>query len=315
MSNRKKVKQPKDAGLPFLDVDQASRIRALMREALAERGLEVTVFVDHLRTEDGREFGVWNVAAKCNAAGRSDAVWRRVIADHVDRLMADIAGGDPFDGLSQDEVLARTYTRLWEATSLPGGAEHYPHVEFAPGLLEVISLALPHGVATFNTDRVEQFGGWDLLRAQGIENLSSRPLEQIERLEPPTGGAFFVSRGESIYTASQALLMPHLGYAIEQKADAGMGWLISMPNRHELCWHMISDATVVESLAGMAWYAQWQHIGTTGPLSPHVFWGRGQGYEQVTGYRPDGDLRFHIGPELEAIMERLSPTAGMGRAS
>ncbi|MDT5051495.1 MAG: hypothetical protein QOG75_7423 [Mycobacterium sp.] len=307
MSNRKKVKQPKDAALPFLDVDQANRVRALMRETLAERGLEVTVFPDHLRADDGREFGVWNVAAKCHSAGRSDANWRRVVAGHVDKLMASVAGGDPFEGLSQDEVLARTYTRLWEGSSLPGGAEHYPHVEFAPGLLEVISLALPHGVATFNADRVEQFGGWERLRAQGLENLSSRPLEQIERLEPPTGGSFFVSRGDSIYTASQALLMPHLAHAVEQAADGGMGWLISMPSRHELCWHLISDSTVVESLAGMAWYAQWQSVAPTGPLSPHVFWGTGDGYQQVTGYDAKGDLRFHIGAELEGIIEELAP--------
>jgi hypothetical protein len=232
--------------------------------------------------------------------------------------MANVAAGDPFEGLSQDEVLARTYTRLWEASSLPGGAAHYPHLEFAPGLLEVISLAVPHGVATFNADRVEQFGGWDLLRAQGLDNLSRRPVEQIERFEPPTGGAFFVSRGDSIYTASQALLMPHFGYAVEKSLDAGLGWLISMPNRHELCWHLISDSTVIESLAGMAWYAQWQHLGAAGPLSPHVFWGTGHGYEQVTGYQPNGDLRFHIGAELEGIIERLEPTQqspGVRRAS
>lgn len=307
MANRKKMHQPRDKALPFLDVVQASRVRALMREALAERGLEATVFADHLRSDDGREFGLWNVAAKCHGAGHSDAIWRRVVGDHVGKLMADAAAGDPFEGLSQAEVLARTYTRLWEATSLPGGAEHYPHHEFAPGLLEVISLALPHGVATFNADRVEQFGGWDLLRAQGLQNLAARPLEQIERLEPPTGGAFFVSRGESIYTASQALLMPHFGHAVERSTGAGLGWLISMPNRHELCWHFIADSTAVASLAGMAWYAQWQSVDSTGPLSPHVFWGTGQGYEQVTGYRPDGDLRFHIGPELEAILEELAP--------
>jgi hypothetical protein len=306
MSNRRRV-QPRvmDEGLPFFDPQEADAFRSLMRQAFAERGLEVSVFVDHMVSESGITFGLWNVAAMANSAGRTPAAWRPVVAQHLDKMMANVAAGDPFEGLSDDEVLDRVYARLWDPRSLPTKLEDYPHSEFAPGIVEVLGLALPRGVATFNRERVEQFGGWDRLRARGLENLVRRPLENVERIEPPTGGAFMVSHGESIYTASQALLMPHIAYAIEGSVDAGLGWLITMPNRHEFCWHLISDSNIVGTLAGMAWYAQWQSVESTGPLSPHVYWGTGDGYQQVTGYRPNGELRFHIGPELEGIIEGL----------
>ncbi|MDX6202555.1 MAG: hypothetical protein QOJ83_2055 [Frankiales bacterium] len=306
MSNRKKLKRPKDQSLPFLDVDEAGRVRALMRETLAERGLEVTVFDDHLKADDGREFGLWNVAAKCHAAGRSEATWRRVVVEHVDKLMANVAAGDPFEGLSQDEVLARTYTRLWERSSLPGGAEHYPHVEFAPGLLEVISLALPHGVATFNRDRVEQFGGWDLLRARGRANLSQHAPDTVDQVITREGATFFVAGGESIYTASLSLLMPHFSAPVDGPADTGLGWLLSVPNRHELCWHFIRDADdAISALVAMTVYTPTAHGDSPGPLSPHVFWWSGEGYRQLTGYVEDGRITCFLDKDFERALETV----------
>ena len=310
LSNTKKVKrrQPdKDSALPFLDVQQASRVRALMRETLAERGLEVTTFKDHLRTADGREFGLWNVAANCLASGRTESMWRRVVSDHVDKLLAGVAGGDPFEGLTtQEEVMSRTYTRLWEASSLPGGAEHYPHVEFVPGILEVITLRLPNGVATFNRDRVEEFGGWELLRAQGRSNLPSKTPDHVEAVVTREGASFFIACGDSTFTASQALLMPGFAQIASGPVDTSNGWFLSVPNRHEVCWHIIADPEdAVSAFVAMTVYTPQANAATAGPLSPHVFWWSGDSYRQVTTRVEDGRITCVLDKQLTRALDGL----------
>ncbi|MGI8538124.1 MAG: hypothetical protein ACR2K2_16975, partial [Mycobacteriales bacterium] len=47
---------PRDAALPVLTEQQAQRLRSLVRQAFAELGVEATVFADHLRDAQGREF-------------------------------------------------------------------------------------------------------------------------------------------------------------------------------------------------------------------------------------------------------------------
>ncbi len=309
MSNTKKVRRirpAKDSALPFLDVQQASRVRALMRETLAERGLEVTVFKDHLRTDDGREFGLWNVAANCLASGRTEAMWRVVVTDHVDKLMSGIGAGDPFEGLTQEEIMSRTYTRLWDASSLPGGVDAHPHVEFVPGVLEVITLRLPGGVATFNTERVEQFGGWDRLRAQGRLNLPTKTPDQVEMVTTAEGATFFIASGDSTFTASQALLMPGFAEIVQGPVDTSHGWLLSVPNRHEVLWHIIDDPKdAVSALVAMTVYTPKANAATAGPLSPHVFWWSGDSYRQVTGYVENGEITCMLDKDLMRTLDGL----------
>lgn len=46
------------------------------------------------------------------------------------------------------------------------------------------------------------------LGAQGIANLRGLEVEQLETLPAPGGGSFIVLLGESVHTASRALLFP-----------------------------------------------------------------------------------------------------------
>jgi hypothetical protein len=47
-----------DDALTFLTVTDAAVVRSLVREAFAERGLEVSMYPDHARDAAGREFGL-----------------------------------------------------------------------------------------------------------------------------------------------------------------------------------------------------------------------------------------------------------------
>ena len=69
----------------------------------------------------------------------------------------------------------------------------------------------------------------------------------------PEPGSFTALLGESVYTASRALLLPDLASELMGKRVRDeFGWLMSVPNRHQVVWHIIDDATVVAAVNGRA---------------------------------------------------------------
>ena len=314
MSNRKRLTalddRRKDKALPFLTVQQADRVRALMREAFAERGLEVTVFDDHLRAADGREFGLWNVASRCHGAGRSESAWRPVISDHVDKLMAGFAAGDPFEGLSEEDLRARTYTRLWERDVDARGARRTTRPSSScRALLEVITLRIPDGVAPFTSTGSRSIGGWDRLHDLGRANLAAcEPKER--RVHDHQGGRDLRrgSRRVDVHRepgpADARLRRPGRASARAPRdgpADEGLGWLLAVPNRHELAWHTIRDERRDFRLG------RHDAVRTDGPrrltgtaVAARLLVVR-QGYRQVTSYHRG---RPHPGVSTASLLRR-----------
>lgn len=314
MSNRRKALGSKpsrqDKHLPFLTAAEADRVRELMREALVARGLTVIVNGDHLQVPDGPTFGLWNVAALCHGSSPSEESWRRVVAAHVEKLMYGYAGGDPFAGLTEADLRSRVYTRLWAETFLPD--YEAPTVPFAAGLVETLCLDVPGGTALISTARVAQLGGWDALHAVGRANLEAREFESMELVKTPVDGHYWRLTGD-LYTASKALLLPDLLPTISGELpplqDAGMGWLVAVPNRNEICWHMVRDGTVLPTLGFLMEYAGGAYVDAPGQLSPHVFWWSGHDYRQVT--RIDGRNRLRIGsdPDFDPLVLGLTDAA------
>jgi hypothetical protein len=314
MSNRRKPLVAKgsrpDKHLPFLSLDEADRVRELMREALVARGLTVAVYGDHIRVPDGPTFGLWNVAALCHGSARTDHAWRSVVAAHVEKLMYGYVAGDPFEGMTEDELRSRVYTRLWGKAFLPD--YEAPSLPFAPGVVEVLCLDVPGGTALISADRVERFGGWDALHPVGRANLEARPFDDVEVIRTPLEGHYWRLTGD-LYTASKALLLPGLLPEIRdevpQLADMGMGWLVATPNRNEMCWHMVQDDAVLPTLAYLLEHVGKAYNDAPGQVSPHVYWWSGHDYRQVTYIDARGRLRIGSDPDLDPLVLGLTDVA------
>lgn len=294
-----------DEALTFLGVEDAQRIRALVRRAFADRGLEVTVHADHVVDDSGRQFGLWNVAAACHQDDRGRSGWADLVDQHVGRVLAGMDAPDPFEGLSPDEARPRTYARLYEEGGIPG-LTGFPHRVFAPGLVEMIALDLPDSVVVYNDERAAALGGHDQLRAWGLDSLRREPVERHEVLELPDGARFHVLLGGSVYTASKALLMPGLAAEVAGEEVGRHGWLLSVPNRQQVVWHLVRDASVIPTLPAMAGFAAAGFSDSPGPLSPHVYWWNGHGYQQLTRYDDDGNATIVVDAEFQAVLEELT---------
>lgn len=294
-----------DADLPFLNVEQAQRVRALVSRSFAERGLEVTVFGDHVQDSSERQFGLWNVAAACHNDDRSPKAWPLVVDEHVRRIVAAMDAPNPFESMTNEELLAGTYLRLYEQQSVPQ-PDQYPHSEFAPGLLEMLALDLPDSVAVMTQEVVTRLGGYSALRERGLEQLRSVAVDAHEVLDARGSGRFHVAMGDSVYTGSLALILPKVAHELTGRTAGQHGWLLSVPNRHQLVWHHIEDAGVIGALEGMATFAPLGFEDSPGPLSPHVYWWSGKEYHQLTFEDEDGTRAIRVEPEFAAVLEAVT---------
>lgn len=291
-----------DVALGFLSVAEANDFRSLTGEVFAELGLEVTIHPDHAVDDSGRQFGFWNVAAQCAEARRSR--WRGIIRDHVQRVLASMDAPSPFEDLDPADAVRQTYARLYAEDDLPE-PDHYPHREFVPGVIEMLALDLPETVAFFDHDNATEFGGWEALRSHGVANLQALPVERLETLDAPGGGRFTALLGDSVFTGSRALLLPGLATQLAGEDVPELGWLMSVPNRHQVVWHLIRDSSVINALDGMARFTALGYSDAPGPVSPHVYWWNGSGYEQLTEIDESGAITIHVGPAFTEVLNTL----------
>lgn len=288
---RRKQASPPDPHLTFLTVEQADRVRVLTREAFTARGIEVTIHPDHLAGAGGTKYGLWNVAASCAALPEPE--WQSTVDTYVGHLADAADAPRPFDTMAPGDVPARTYSRLYDATALPDGI---PHVAFAPGIVEVLALDLPDTLAFFHEEDVARFGGWAALQRHGRASLA-REAAAPERLDLDGGGHVTAINDESVHTASRALLLPGL-LTTYGDPPGDRGWFLTVPNRHQLWWHVPRDGTAVDALRTLV------HLGLTGysdgasPVSPHTYWWNGAEYRQLTTIHDDGRVEVHVDPEL-----------------
>lgn len=193
----------RDEGLPVLSADDARRVRALVREAFAVRGREVTVHADHVRASSGAVYRLTNVATMCARARKRR--WPALVARHVETVLAP---RPDLRSVAPDEVLRNVYVHL-EADDVPAEAD-VAQRPFAAGLLELLAYDMPDAIMMVSEDDTERLGGWDAVRAAGVENLRREPLESVRRMGDESGAHFTFVEGESVHTASHAVLLPEL---------------------------------------------------------------------------------------------------------
>ena len=296
---RAKRSSPPDDHLP-LTVDQAARLRELVRTTFAEAGLEVVVHVDHMEDDSGRKLGLWNLAALCRDTPERE--WPDLVRRHVRAL----AEPDGLDDLDEEALNAGVHLRLVERAGFPDPSWHPTAMELGEDLLGVLSIDLPATVSTPKEDYWAEHGGLDRWRSIGRANLIAVALSddlEHQRVAPDDGaGAFDVVMGDSFFTGSTALVVDHLVRRWSPDADASRGVLVVAPFRHQVGWRVL-DGTPdsAAALDNLFRFAMLGFSDAPGPLSPHVHWVRGTEWRQVTRL-VDGEARVDVDAELAAAL-------------
>lgn len=291
-----------DEALPFMTVTTADAFRTQVHRTFGELGIEVTMHPDHAVDDLRREFGLWNLATQCVDHGHDE--WPAIIRRHVETILASMDAADPFDDAEPDDIRSRTLVRLYPEDMLPS-LDAYPHRELAPGVVEMLALDLPETVTIFDRRRADEHGGWEALHATGIANLRALPAEAVQTIEGPDGARFHALLGDSVHTASRAVLLPELIPQLTGEEPGQHGWLMSVPNRHQVVWHVPHDHTVLAVASAMAHFAYFGHRESAGAISPHLYWWNGVEYEQLTQIDESGAIAIHAGPRFVEVLDAL----------
>ena len=86
--------------------------------------------------------------------------------------------------------------------------------------------------------------------------------------------------------------------------DPELGAFVAVPNRHQLDFHVLRDATALPSLQVLVGWALAGFDGAPGAINPDVYWWRPSGCQRLTSVGPDG-IRVDVGHELDEVLERL----------
>ncbi len=295
-----------------LSARQMRKVRALARTALAEHGIEAAIHADHLKTADGRTFGLENLASKCHTSGLSEDRWGEVANAHIDFLLAafpDVPGAVPADELSTN-----TYLRLQVEEALPADwQDKYRYVRrLGGGLIELLAHRDGDAVRWLRDEDLEPFGA-DRLREVGRANvLRVEPEEHL--VFDNTGMRFHIVRGESGFIASKLLVLPELlADVLGRTGPWPDGVVVAVPSRYEIAFAPV-ERGILEASAGLWSYSSWAFGHSAGPLSPYLYWWRDGELTALSYFEPSGRARLHSNPEFEATVDRLTP-GGFPRAA
>jgi hypothetical protein len=283
---------PQDPVLTQLDVEQAAWLRNHVRTRMAERGLEVDVFGDYVRASDGTEVGLHNVATRLADERPRDR------AGLVDQHLALVlTPPEQAEDLSRDELDRAVHLRFSPYHAML--ADAWPRATRLGGdLLATLCVDLPQTVQTPAQSFYEERGGLDHWFGVGSGNLRHvlhhEPLEQVA-FAPP-GPPFQVLLGQSVMTASLALLLDEL-LAKLGTPDLGRGVLVAVPFRHQIAYRVVDGPDALPVIGPMAQFAADGWSEGLGPLSPHVYWVRNGRWRQLTSTE-DGTIRVSIDDEV-----------------
>jgi hypothetical protein len=291
--------EPPDETLPELTVSGAQRLRDLVRGSMATSGYEVTVYAGHVEDADGRQFGLGSLARRLADPRIAAKQWPQIIEDHVRRLLASVDGPDEF-AVPTEDLLGRTYLRLYEASSLPDTGWWTYGREALPGVLELLALDLPDSVATFNDEQVGKHGH-DRLRAAGLANLRREEADERATFD---GVEILVG---SMFMASTILVLRDVILRTTGEAHLPNGVLVAAPFRHQLMYHVPRDAQVIPALNAMAGNAAAGYDTEVGPLTPHVYWWFDGALQQITNRDDAGAIEVRVEGGFGEVLSRLVP--------
>jgi len=289
-----------DEHLTFMTEAEAAEIRALLSQAFAAEGLPAEVLVDHVLAANGRQFGLWNIAAACHAAEGGRADWDGLIAGHVHTVLnLPPATAD----LSDAELLERVHSRLYDAPMLEqsgASAGEYGRA-IAEHIIELLVADFPDTITTLGPADVAA-RDIDALWAHGRAHTMAAPVEEKGELEARDGAKVIVAMGESFYLASRIVDMPSLLLEVFGERDYPHGVVVGVPHRHQVVLHPMDDLRSVYAAGVAAHFTATGYSDAPGGISPLLYWWGGDGFQTVSRIGDDGTVGIQAeGAFLDAV--------------
>jgi len=268
-----------------------------VRAELDLRGQQYSLHDSHLELA-GVELPLLPLAQQCAAAERS--TWPALIHRELERLIAEEKLGRELDAIRGDFAKARKVLKLrvQRAATLGPGAISAP---IAGELRAVLVLDLPSFVTPV---RAADLASWERpaerLVALALENVKTQEQVELKPMEIAGTKVFAVS-GRTLFVATLALAAEDL-----LGAPTEFGALVAMPSSHIVLCHALADQRSLKALEAMAAGALQAFESGPSPLSPDLFWKRGDRFVALKVTGEQGAVKCELPKEFdEQVVQRL----------
>ncbi len=266
-----------DPVFPVLSRERAGELVALAHQSFAEHGRETVYDGNGALVGQGHVHGLGNLAAL--AAQTPPRQWPGLVDRHVVGMLTAYATPDP-TGLDEARDLLLPKIRL--AADIPQPLPDYAP-EVLPGVVALAALDYPTHVSELLADaRVDELGGWGVVREVAWENLRRLPAPTVSHIQAGPDAPVLALTSSDFFGASRLLVLDEVlaGLGVERPTH---GVLVAVPHRHLMLVHVLEGPGVVAALGLMSRSARAQWESEPGPVSPEVYYRDARGRaEQVT---------------------------------
>lgn len=246
-----------------------------------------------VRIEGRGTFGLLNLAQTCFGNDRSE--WDAIVVDHFQRTLA---------ALSEHTPLERTQLRVRLLPDDFGDVSDcttWLSRPYAESVIAAVAVDLPTTVRVPKRADLAVLGLtddelWELAWAQ--TRVEPGP-EQHEK-EMIDGARVHSIFDPSFFTASKVQFLPDLVGPIGQD-----GALVSIPRRHTILAHVISDSSVVAALQMLIPSTRGLYAEGPGSVSAHIYWWRNGRLDWLPVIAEEGRVEFHPPQEFIDLLARL----------
>lgn len=291
---------------PYFTAADHERFVATVEGELRRRALSYQMGdgVVAVQLSDGEpdQWGLQNLSQVCHQNKKRD--WRRVVAGHIDAMLAAREQQAMVKELAKDFTRARGLLRLrlYPDDFAPELAAETIFFEPAEGVRAVLCFDLPTSVASVSRTDAKVWGKSDEdLFAIALQNVRAHERVEIDSQEVKDGVSVQMLFGDSHFTSCHALfLREYLG------EGAVHGAVVAIPHRHVLLFHPIRDVGVVLAINALITMAFGMHAEGPGSITPDLFWWREGKFTRLpSSVKPDG-ITFTPPDEFVDLLNALS---------
>jgi hypothetical protein len=282
----------------LFDADAYSAFIEVVRAELGARGEPFELHEAYARVQDA-DLPLLPMAQRC--AGVPREVWRETVRKELEERLAIEKLGRELDALRGDFAKARPSLklRMQRAETLGPNAVS---ARLAGDLHAVLVLDLPSFITPV---RPADLASWERPAGQlvtlALENVKAQEHVELKPTEVAGTRVFAVS-GQSAFVASLALAVDEL-----LGAPTPFGSLVAVPSAHILLCHAIADKRSLQALEAMAAGALHAYESGPSPLSPDLFWKRGDRFVALPVTREEGKVKCLLPREFdEQVVEQLA---------
>ena len=288
----------------FLTPKQYVRFVELVETDLRRRNVTYRIEDGLIRTSDGGELGLLNLAQQCFGAPGDD--WPKIIEGHFDSLFRSLAKREAIEAemKSFEKVSGLLAARLWPEDTLDSLGKVLVYRRDIPGTVTVLVLDLPDRVQTISPDMVAAWGrAEEELFTLALDNVRCNMSYDPQEFDLDEGIKLRALLGNSFYVASRALLLED-----HPELAGSHGTLIGLPHRHALLAFPIDDIGVLQAVQRMLPMVSGMFREGPGSVSPRLYWYHGGQFTDLP-YRIDPDKGIVFSPPDEFV-ELLNQLAG-----